>query len=80
VRMSAEWQDDVEVDRGTIRCVASAGGRRIAAVGGTVAAGSGSCAYRIPAWAARRRMSLSITVADTAQNVARRTLAVSVRR
>jgi len=80
VRMSAEWQDDVAVDRGTIRCVASAGGRRIAAVGGTVAAGSASCAYRIPAWAARRRMSLSITVADTAQNVARRTLAVSVRR
>jgi hypothetical protein len=80
VRMSAEWQDGVAIDRGTISCVATARGRRIASVGGTVAAGSASCAFRVPARAARRRMSLSITVTDTARNLARRTVTLSVRR
>jgi subtilisin family serine protease len=80
VSLSAAWQDGVAVDDGAVRCIAAAGGRRIASVGGTLSAGTAACAYGIPAWAARRRMSVSIAVADASGNTATRILALSVRR
>jgi subtilisin family serine protease len=80
VRVLAAWQDGVPLDSGTVHCSAAAGGRRIATVDDTLMQGSGACAYRIPRWAARKRMSVAIAVTDSAGNRSTRTFAVLVRR
>lgn len=78
--LPARWQDGMAVDSGSAHCTASVGARRIASVNGTLAAGSAVCSYRIPSWAARRRMTISISARDAAGNAVDRSLAFSVRK
>jgi subtilisin family serine protease len=80
VSVAATWQDGVPLDGGSVHCTAVAAGHRIASLDGTLTAGIGSCAFGIPKWAARRRMSVSIAVADAAGHQRTRSLAVPVRK
>ncbi len=80
IRARASWQDGMPLDGGTTHCTTTARGRRIASVDGTFSAGVAACSYRVPSWAAGRRMSISVSVTDSAGNAGSRNAAFSVRR
>jgi subtilisin family serine protease len=80
IHVAARWQDGMAVDSGSAHCTAAVGGRRIASVDGVLEAGSAACSYRIPSWAARRRMTISVSARDAAGNGVDRSLAFSVRK
>jgi subtilisin family serine protease len=80
LNIGLEWQDGVPVNAGSLTCTARAAGRQLAAVTRTFGSRGASCSWRIPKWAARKRMAVDIDAADTDGNPAHRTFAFSVRR
>jgi subtilisin family serine protease len=75
-----QWQDGTPVDAGVAHCTATIKGRRIASIEGKVGPGTASCAWRLPASAAAKRMIVRVSAADTAGNRTDRAYSFSVRK